>query len=87
MVKKFIIAIEAPLPIFNNHSFIKSYTKIFIFNKGRKTYITEEQSESDIFSKIYSSMEEAESVIDNFFKDKPENYESSLSIIPIYTKN
>jgi|JI9StandDraft_2_1071091.scaffolds.fasta_scaffold661725_1 hypothetical protein len=87
MVKKFIIGIEKPLPIFNNHSFINSYMKLFIFSKGRKVYISKEQSESDIFRKTYNSIEEAESVIDVFLKNKPENYESSLSIMPIYTKN
>lgn len=90
MVKKFIIAIEAPLPVFNNHSFIENAMKIFIFSKGKRTYRSIEEAEADsnsIFRKIYNSMEEAESVIDIFLKDRPENYKNSLSIIPIYTKN
>lgn len=92
MVKKFIIAIEAPIPIFGNHKFVNNNeVKLFMFRIGlKKIYSSKEEFEREvnsIFIKKYDSIEEAESVIENYLKDKPDNYEYSLSIIPIYTKN
>lgn len=92
MVKKFIIAIESPIPIFGTHTFIQTNeVKFFMFRILKKDtnspYTSSENDANNPLLKTYNSMEEAESVIDNYLKDKPDDYQHSFSIIPIYTKN